>query len=193
VAVRVLKHQKRCKFCAAAKSAEVNLVLERVRNGDIGRVAALVEIEALGVVRPSIENIKSHFYGKTPHVEVIPDEVVQEENAQRAEIVRKIGTGEIEMADLDEGLRFLATVYLEQQRDKYADGKDLGLTHDHFLKLVGESTKRKTNDAQAKLLDALGGGIGMVFEKALRDAPHAPAIEAGDVIDADVTEVIEDA
>jgi len=190
--VRILKHETRCKICVHPKAQEINALLEKRSNrekaDDGTRYTLAVVLQILGgwgVINPTEENVKLHVKN---HIEFLAAETIEINKAEEQEIIEKINSGEMKMADLDEGMRFLATVYIEQQKAKFARGEELGITHDHFLKLVGESTKRKHNDAQDRLLLALGGGIGMVFKKAL-STPAPPALPSGDVIEGEVIRV----
>jgi hypothetical protein len=139
-----------------------------------------------GVVNPNADNVKAHL---KRHIEFVAEQTVEEQKQEVERIYNELRTGEMEFVDPTEVARFALTVYYDGLVRKHAKGEDLGLTHDHATKFISELTKRKQNDAQVQLLEALGGGIERVFTKALGGDDH-PALPAADV-DGEVIEEAE--
>lgn len=188
--VRVVKTEPKCRACTHPKRDKVDELLEKRSNRQTTPESFEAALVALDAGDLKADSLKNHW---RKHCEVISEEEAAATEAITAAITEglkeKLSRGETVSPDdvLD---AILAGGMAELEWKLEHDGK-LGITVDHLLKAVGEKTKRKQNESQQKLLDALGGGIGMVFEKALGTPAKLPAIEAEVIEDAEVTEVPE--
>jgi len=107
--VRILKHETRCKICVHPKAQEINALLEKRSNrekaDDGTRYTLAVVLQILGgwgVINPTEENVKLHVKN---HIEFLAAETIEINKAEEQEIIEKINSGEMKMADLDEGMR----------------------------------------------------------------------------------------
>lgn len=191
---KVVRDAPRCKMCRHPRAAEINALLARTKSDGDDKLSideALAAIAELGVQNPTRDNLKSHFWGKTPHVEIVQDAEVEQVEADLAEAERRakerMRNAPVQRADVADAIIDLElAVYYEYRLLLKERGDIEPLTADQIRGLIGEKTKRKHSDSQDKLMDALAGGIGQVFEKALSGGPDLPAlpehIEEGEVI-----------
>ena len=193
--IRQLKTENRCKICSSPHRKEIeDLILrrsDRIKADDGSKVNLdylLAAMAQYGIENPTAENVKGHWKN---HIEKVPAEEVAADIEVIEAAVQEMESGNFSFEDLDEGLRFFFTVGIRNLRRKIAAGEDPGITHDHLLKTAGEITKRRTNDAQAELMKALGGGIERVFTKALGGDDEPKQIEGAEVIDVEPVTVDE--
>lgn len=188
--IRPKATELRCKVCRSPERAAIDTLLGLRSESKVLPDGTRVNLEyvlkrcaELGIENPTKENVATHF---RRHCEYIKDSDAAEQEERVQETAAKLLSGELQFADLDESLRWLFTVYIEEQREKVKRGENLRLTHDQAMKIAGEMTKRKQNDAQESLMEALGQGIGLAFG-ALAEAVH-PAIDGG-VVEAEYKEL----
>lgn len=190
--VQAIKSEARCKLCKHAARQQIDDLLlkrslrEKTEDGKpINLEYVLAMFASFGVENPTEENVKVHWRKHCRTVEEAEAEAQEEDFRQKFEAYQR---GEFEFEDVDDGLRFLWSMYVRDQKRRAAEGKDLGLTHDHAIKLADSMTKRKSAEATQELLGALGGAIAASAQKAMGGG--APALpEAAE--DAEFTEVEE--
>lgn len=187
-----------CKFCRSDKADRINNLLERWHHredsdegGVITRSYVLKRLAEWGIDNPNYDNIKSH----RKHIRIVSEaqaasvaQSEEEDNADWVEaqkrILEKIAERGGDVADRVVETQLL--IFEEFTRIQLEKGIAKPATLDQIRGMIGEKTKRKASDAQDELLKALGGGIGMVFEKALGGGDQPKQIER--VIDGEVVE-----
>jgi hypothetical protein len=171
VIVQAIKSEGRCKLCKHPQRAEIDQLLlwrslrEKTADGtaiNLGYVLAW--LADAGVENPTEENVKGHWKN---HCRTVQEQEAEEQAADFHEKYEQYLRGEFEFEDVDEGLRFLWSMYVRDQKKRAAQGEPLGLTHDHAVKLADSMTKRKSAEATQTLLGALGGAIAASAQKAL--------------------------
>lgn len=176
----ILDTQLRCKICASAKRREIDALIGQWKAKAVSKQALLDGMRELKIDNPTLDNVKGHVgtAANPKHVKYADEAELEAEKAEIENTITELESGKIDMADPDEVLRVQLTAYYRSLLAKMAAGEDVHLTHDHAIKVVGEMTKRKHNEAQNELLGALTGGIGQVFQKAL--GPATPELPAGE-------------
>jgi hypothetical protein len=179
VIVQAIKSEARCKLCKNAHRAEIDQLLlrrslrEKNESGEPINLAYVLDALArdYSVENPTEENVKVHW---RKHCATVSEQDAEVQEAQFRERYEAYSRGEFEFEDVDEGLRFLWSCYVRDQKAKAARGEPLGLTHDHAVKLADSMTKRKSAEATQELLGALGGAIAASAQKAMGGG--APAL-----------------
>lgn len=127
------------------------------------------------IPNPTKENVTTHW---KKHCEKVDGKTkAKAEAATLAKvdsILERVAAGSV---DVESDLDFLWSVGIEAVKDRIAQGMASGVTVDHLMKIAAEKTRRGTNEAQAELLKALGGGIGMAIAGEVKFAGVIPGQE----------------
>jgi hypothetical protein len=178
VIVQAIKSEARCKLCKNPARAEIDQLLlkrslrERNESGEPINLAYVLRALAhdYSVANPTEENVKGHWKN---HCRTVSEQDAEAQEADFEEQYEKYLRGEFEFEDVDDGLRFLWSMYVREQKQKAAKGESLGLTHDHGIKFADSMTKRKSAEATQELLGALGGAIAASAQRQIEGAPAA--------------------
>jgi hypothetical protein len=192
VAVQAIKSEQKCKLCRHDERVRIDELLEKrsLRQKDADGVIVNLEyvlaaFREMGVENPTLDNIKIHW---KKHCRQVSDKQAAEEEAQRADLLEKILSGEIELADIDESVRVMFTLGVEEVKDRARRGEKTGITIDHVIKFGDLLTKRRHNEKTEEMMAALGGAVAQVYGgMAQGQLPPAP-----DEIEAGPDDVIED-
>lgn len=173
----------RCKLCQHHRRQDIDALLEmRSKRQQLdGQTVNLAYVRAQlaewGVDNPTEENVKNHWQ---KHCEVVSEEAMVERRNRVKEIIdRVLGVGwENRIVTPDEYNAVIPQLSLHGLVDQGAGGKGLGITPDHALKAISESTRRVKDEATADLFRALGGAV--QASMAGLSTPNAPELPAGD-------------
>lgn len=175
--VQAIKSEARCKLCKSPARAEIDQLLlkrslrEKTDDGKpINLEYVLAMFAELGVVNPTEENVKGHWKN---HCRTVAEAEAEAQAEDFQEKYEQYLRGEFDFEDVDDGLRFLWSMYVRDQKAKAAKGEALGLTHDHAVKIADSMTKRKSAEATQELLGALGGAIAASAQRAIEGTPAA--------------------
>ncbi len=198
--VKVIKKSATCKLCRHEKADEINQLLERWQHkekGDDGKVITwdyvVDRLKEWGVDNPTYDNWKAshrkHIEFVSPGKAAVLDAQAEEDEKDWIEAQKRVleRTGQRTGDVADRIAELELQIYEEFRLIQLAKGVAKPLTADQIRGMISEKTKRKASDAQDELLKALGGGIGMVFEKALGGGSQPAAIEPP-IEDAEVVE-----
>lgn len=193
-----------CKLCRHPKRDEIDAWLEKRSNKDqvagqnVNLDYVLARFREIGVDNPTPDNVKNHW---KKHCQKIADDVAAEQEQKEAEAEEELRSAALTIATriLGEGWKEAGLTPTPEQigelhRALYAyelelritKGLPLGITHDHVLKSIAETTKRKGEESQTELLRTLGRGIEGAFQAlGVKQAAELPPV----VEDADFKEV----
>lgn len=162
--VLAIKSEQRCKLCRSDHRSEIDDLLEkrslRKKNESGETINLPYVLRALAVDyaidNPTAENVKVHWQ---KHCEQVSDAKKDQQEQERADILAKIESGEIELEDIDEAARKLFTLGYHEILERAKRGEKTGITVDHVIKFGDLLTKRRHNEKTEQLFDALGGAI----------------------------------
>jgi hypothetical protein len=188
VAVQAIKTEDRCKLCRHDRRVEIDELLEkrslRKKTDDgapINLAYVLAQLAEWGVDNPNEDNVKIHW---RKHCRQVSDEKAAAELAEREDLIQKILDGEIPLADIDESMRLMFTLGVEEIKGRAARGERTGITIDHLVKFADTLTKRRHNEKTEQLMSALGGAVALAFGGAATgELPPAPDEIAGELIE----------
>jgi hypothetical protein len=203
VAVLAIQTAPRCKLCQHARRQEIDALLERRSNGesdDTGRFNLQRILDILGspefeVPNPTKENVTVHW---SKHCEKVEQgQVDEQEEKKKALSTRALAMCEEEFGvdwqdrvlTNDEYLVFVRICAQYDLSQKILAGEKTGATIDHGIKSVGESTKRKSNEALDEIRKGMGLALQAVAQREL-ESGQRPALPAGvpEIIDAEPEE-----
>lgn len=192
VAVLKIANVAACKLCKHPKRDEIDAWIEkrsnkeRIGDQNVNLQYVLERLAELGVENPTEDNVKNHW---KKHCEKIADDVAAETAAKEAAIEEELKNEALAIMERilgkdwrSQGLTPTPEQIGELHRALYAyemelrvrQGLPVSITHDHVLKSIAETTKRKGEESQTELLRTLGKGIEGAF-KAL-GAAKQPAL-----------------
>lgn len=203
MAVVPIQSMPRCKLCQSPHRPVMDALLEMRSTAQEDKDGKRVNFEYVAERYASLhpgqkltkENCTLHFKN---HCEVRPDEetvdtggVLAETHAARLEIFERVLGPDWRSVSptADQILELQRALYVLELERRAASGENLGLTHDHALKGIDSSTKRKTSEAQSALLQGIGAGIA---RWAVEGAPERKELPEGDgVIEGEIIEEAE--
>lgn len=184
MAVQAIKSEQKCKLCRHDRRAEIDVLLEqrslrqKTEDGQVVNLAYVLEqLASFGVANPTAENVKTHW---KKHCRQISDAKAEEEQARRDELIEKILSGEIPYADIDESMRLMFTLGVEEIKERARRGERTGITIDHLDKFANTLTKRRHNEKTEEMMQALGGAVAMAIGGA-RATGELPAAHPDEV------------
>jgi hypothetical protein len=199
VAVLAIQSAPRCKLCQHAKRSEIDALLERRSNGEsdetgrfnLQRILDILGSPEFDVTNPTKENVTVHW---RKHCEKVEQGQVDEMQEKKQELsTRALAMCEAEFGvdwqdrvlSNDEYLIFVRICAQYDLSQKILAGEKTGATIDHGIKSVGESTKRKSNEALDEIRKGMGQALQAVAQREL--GISRPALPAGvpDIIEAE--------
>ena len=186
------KVELKCKLCSHAERIRIDEQIERRSKREINLEQLLAYLRELGVKNPTKENVTLHL---RRHCRIVTAEEAEAEAATKEAVSGRA----LEMCEKEFGPgwqervltadEFLILTRIASQHDiavRMAAGEKTGATIDHGLKAVGETTRRRFNEAETDMKR----GITKALELALAGGRERKALNAG-VIDAEVVEEAE--
>lgn len=185
MAVRQTTTAPRCKICQHERRSDIEALLEMRSRGEsdhegnrVNEKYVLAALERMGVVNPTKENITVHF---KKHCEVVDEETAALEEgvaakvaAEKLRLFEELLPGWPERQPTpDQEIELLRALYIFELRERVAAGLPANITHDQYRAILGESTKRRANEAQQSILGQLGEALG----RALSGGDERPAIQ----------------
>lgn len=173
MAVRQIRDEKRCKICASPDRSEIDSLLElRSKGGKLDDVRVngdyvLKRMGELGIRNPTVDNIKLHWKN---HCEMVDDALGEQLDGAAERALAALEAGET--VNPDAVLQRVLALGAAELEEKARNGQKTGIGIDHILKAVDSMTRRSTSQSQNELLRELGGGISLVFKKAIGQAPE---------------------
>ena len=179
MAVQIIKKSPNCKFCKHERSDDINALLDRHHFKEKGPDGKLLTLRTVYEILTSwgIDNVnRENYLSHRKHIRFVDDETRHAQIAAGTQddedwieaqkrVLARAGERTGDVADRVVETQLL--IFEEWTNIQLKRGTIKPGTLDQVKGLIGEKTKRKSSDAQDELLKALGGGIGMVFEKAL--------------------------
>lgn len=196
-----------CAVCKSGRVEEANSWL--ARRGELDESGLALTWERLSLVvlpvllgrKVSVSSLKRHVKLHTEKVSTeeaaaVTDGAAEAEAADRelllTEMDALLGGGAFINPSAFRSLQLRA--YLLDLRRKVAAGEALPkLTPDQAGRAADALQSVRESSERTAILNALGGGISMVFEKALGNPDAPAALDAGEIIEGDTVEAVEDA
>jgi hypothetical protein len=204
--IEQVRVEPKCKVCRSEVQSSVDNWIgkrkarHRIAGPDSERVSWKTVEKMTGVLMPegtpSITAIRRHA---SSHIRVVVEGVEEptdkgptiaaEAKAERESLVQAIlaRVQEGDPISSDEALDFVVQLGVSELATKVADGRQT-VSLEQLLKAIDSKTRRKSNESEDALLQAITGGIGAAFSGALRSQPGYKELPQADV-DGEAVEV----
>lgn len=179
------KTELKCKLCSHAERPAIDEQIERRSKREINLEQLLEKLRGFGVVNPTKENVTLHL---RKHCRIVTAEEAQAEAATK----EALGSRALEMCEKEFGPgwqervltadEFLILTRIASQHDIYvrmSQGEKTGATIDHGLKAVGETTRRRFNEAETDMKRGVVKAL-QAFGQAALSNTQRPALNAGE-------------